>query len=130
MNALKEKERKLVFHVHLFIRRSTDDDDPEFIRAINETKSAKPLETPDSAAATATTSKMSSNGTQKKLYVVEDECAYEYPKLLLGRILEHKKQNHDLEAELVRLRKLVNNMNKQQLAKRLEKAVIAETIEL
>lgn len=88
------------------------------------------METQDSAAATATTSKMSVNGTQKKLYVVEDEGAYEYPKLLLERILEHKKQNHEYESQLVKLKKIVTNMNKQHLAKRLESAVIADTIEL
>lgn len=88
------------------------------------------METQDSAAATATTSKMSSNGTQKKLYVVEDESAYEYPRLLLERILEHKKQNHEIESQLVKLKRIVTNMSKQQLAKRLEKAVITETIEL
>lgn len=90
------------------------------------------METQDSAAATvtATTSKLSSNGTQRKLYVVEDERAYEYPKLLLERILQHKRENHNLEQQLVKLRKLMNNMHKQHLAKRLETAVIAETIEL
>lgn len=80
--------------------------------------------------ATATTSKTNVTRIQKQLYVVEDENAYEYPRLLLERILEHQKQNHDLELELVKLRKIVNNMNKQQLEKRLKTAVVAETIEI
>lgn len=81
-------------------------------------------------AATATTSKMNTNGTQRQLYVVENESAYDYPRLLLERILKTKKENFELETQLVKLRRIVNEMNKQQLAKRLETAVIADTIEL
>lgn len=87
------------------------------------------METQNSAA-TATTSKVNTNGTQRQMYVVEDENAYEYPRLLLERILQHKKQNQELESTLMKLRRILNNMNKQQLAKRLETAVIADTIEL
>lgn len=118
----------LLFIIETLICRSTDEDDPEFIRAINESRSAQSIETQDSVA-TATTSKTNTNGGQRQFYVVDEE-RYEYPRLLLERILEHKKQNYELESQLEKLRRIVNNMNKQQLAKRLEKAVIADTIEL
>lgn len=79
---------------------------------------------------TAGTSMTNTNGTRKQLYVVEHENAYDYPKLLLERILDRKRQNYGLESELKKLRKVLNTLRQEHLAKRLETAIVAETIEL
>lgn len=73
---------------------------------------------------------MNTNGNRMKLYHVEDERAYDYPKLLLERILNRKKQNHGLETELKKLRRELTIIQKESLVRRLQKAVVAETIEL
>lgn len=87
------------------------------------------MESNESTGAT-TTSAIKTNGTQKQLYVVKDENAYNYPKLLLERALEKKRTNHDLQSELMSLRGVCNELRQENLAKRLEKATVSETIEI
>lgn len=90
------------------------------------------METNDIAAAAvaAGTSMNQSNGTRKQLYVVENENSYEYPKFLLERILERKRKNYKLESDLKKLRKLLNKLHQESVARRVEKAVVADIIEL
>lgn len=123
----KKAKRTITFNL-IVICRVNDDDDPELIRAINESKCAESTETNEQPA--ATTSVIDTNGTQKQLYVVKDENAYNYPKVLLDRVLKNKRKNYDLESELLKLKRVCNELRQENLTRRLQSATISETIEL
>lgn len=110
--------------------RTNDDDEPELLRAFNESKSSVPNELNDTNT-TETTSPINANGTEKSRYWVKDESVYNYPRLLLERIVQTKRQNRALENELRALRNLYSTMNKEEVERRLQSAVIvSETIEI
>lgn len=81
--------------------------------------------------ATATTSPINANGTEKLRYWIKDESAYNYPKLLLERIVQTRGENRALENKLRALKKLCTELNKEEVDRRLKSAVIvSETIEI
>lgn len=68
------------------------------------------------------------NGDEMQIYRVKDEKAFQYPRILLQRILEKKRQNELLTAEVAKWKKIAYKMNQTY---RLQKATTStETIDI
>lgn len=68
------------------------------------------------------------NGDQMQQYSVRDESAYKFPRILMERILEKKRVNEALEAEVAKWKKMAHKLNQQY---RLQRATTtSETIDI
>lgn len=113
------------------VYRTNDEDDPELIKAIMESKFSETSRTNEETATTSTIAMNSTNGTPKCLYTVKDENFYLYPQRLLERILENKRKNDELEIKYEKLKQEFTKLEKESVARRLKKAkIISETIEI
>lgn len=93
-----------------------------------ESEIAKALGESNTVESSASSTMISSNGTPKSVYVVKNESAFKYPKMLLERILTNKRKNEELELEAKRRKRLCIKMYQQI---RLQKATTTgETIEI
>ncbi|XP_031621665.1 uncharacterized protein LOC116339768 [Contarinia nasturtii] len=99
-----------------------EDEDAEIARALKSSD----IET--SSAAPTTSSKVSdTNGVQMQQYVI-DESRFDYPRRLLERIKEKKRQNKELAISMNKWKKIAMKMNQEY---RLQTAtVINETIDI
>lgn len=129
-NLICNKFYVFIKNVILNIFRAIDDDDPELIRAFNESKYSEPIEM-DGVNATESASD-TAHGAQKQLYMVEDEAErLYYPQFLLARILENRKRNRQLEHKLQDLKKQCFKRHQENLAKRLMSVTkVSEPIEI
>lgn len=101
-------------HVHSVI----EDEEAEMAKAI------KSSDDTEESSATLT----NKNGDEMQLYTVKDECAFKFPRMLLARILDKKRQNDELSAELTKWKKMAIKMNQQY---RLQRATTStETIDI
>ncbi|XP_055313503.1 uncharacterized protein LOC129574899 [Sitodiplosis mosellana] len=95
-----------------------EDEEVEIAMAI------KTSEDTDDANATTT----NKNDDQKPLYTVQDERAFKFPRMLLARIIEKKRQNDEFSTELTKWKKIALKMNQQY---RLQRATTSmETIDI
>lgn len=75
--------------------RFIEDEESEIAKAIGETNSASVL---------------SSNENLKNAYIVRNDSAFQYPRMLLDRILGNKRKNEELELEAARMKKICIKM--------------------
>lgn len=105
------------------INRLVEDEEAEIAKAIEYCGESSTAEN-----SAASTSMISSNGTPKNVYVVRNESAFQYPSLLLKRILMNKRKNEELALEAQRRKRMCIKMYQQV---RLQRATTTgETIEI
>lgn len=99
----------------MFLFRSIIDGSSDIVNAMAESGST-------------CTQTVSANGVPKNVYVVKNESAFQYPKLLLERILANKRKNDELELEAAQMKRICIKMRQKV---RLQRATtIGETIEI
>lgn len=102
----------------LFFLSVIDDEESEIAKAM---KSSEDVDDVNVSA-------QNKNVNEMQLYSVKDHRAFKFPRTLLERILQKKKENETLNAELIEWRKKYHKMNQQH---RLQTATtVEETIEI
>lgn len=100
----------------------------EIVNAIDESKT---VDDSLNEELQPSTSVLNTNGTPKNVYIVKNNSAYKYPRLLLQRILTNKRKNEELRLSVERWKKVCIKINQENVINRLQKATTTgETIEI